>query len=79
MVQEMSERSADVKRMEKNVSSKLAQRRLRRYGKGHAKAEKEKARLIIESAMRLHFGEGWKSKFNIVITNKQQLRGVNER
>ena len=79
MVQEMSERSADVKRMEKKTQNKFAQRRFRGRGKGYAKAEKEKARLIIESAMRLHFGAGWESKFNIVITNKQQLRGVNER
>jgi hypothetical protein len=73
MVQGLPERSATSQRVEKKLVNKLAQRRLRRKGKGHAKADKEKAMLIIASTLRNHFGPAWESRFSISIRSKRQL------
>jgi len=76
MVQELFKGREKVERVERTTQKKLAQRRLRKNGAGHAVREKENAILIIDAAMCIHFGYGWESKFTITVRNKQPLRGM---
>ena len=75
MVQGLSKGREKAERVEKKVSTKLAQRRLRSKGVGHAVREKELAIALIDAAMCIHFGHGWESKFTITVRNKQPLGG----
>ena len=75
MVQNLSEGREKVKRVERKTQKKLAQRRLRKNGVGHAVREKELAINLIDAAMCIHFGHGWESKFTITVRNKQPLGG----
>jgi len=75
MVQRLSERSAEVKRMERTTQKKLAQRRFRKNGAGHAAREKQLTIILIGTAMEVCFGPGWESKFTITVRNKQPLGG----
>ena len=70
MVQDLPEGREETKRVEKRIYNRLAQRRLRRKGKGFARAQKEKAKYLIAATMKLHFGEAWESLFNIEIRNR---------
>jgi hypothetical protein len=75
MVQDLSEGREKVKRVERKTQKKLAQRRLRKNGAGHAAKEKELAIILIGTAMEVCFGPGWEAKFTITVRNKQPLGG----
>ena len=75
MVQDLFKGREKVKRVERTTQKKLAQRRFRKHGAGHAAREKELAIALIDAAMCIHFGYGWESKFTITVRNKQPLRG----
>ena len=75
MVQNLFDGSKETQRVERKTQKKLAQRRLRAKGVGHAVREKELAIALIDAAMCIHFGHGWESKFTITVRNKQPLGG----
>jgi hypothetical protein len=64
------------KRVERTTQKKLAQRRLRKHGAGHAAKEKQLAIILIGTAMEVCFGPGWEAKFTITVRNKQPLGGM---
>ena len=76
MVQRLPEGREEVKRVERTTQKKLAQRRFRKHGAGHAAREKELAVALIDAAMCIHFGHGWEAKFTITVRNKQPLGGM---
>jgi hypothetical protein len=75
MVQKLPEGRKKTKRVERTTQKKLAQRRFRKNGAGHAVREKELAIALIDAAMCIHFGYGWETKFTITVRNKQPLGG----
>ena len=75
MVQDLFKGREKTKRVERTTQKKLAQRRFRKHGAGHAAREKELAIALIGTAMEVCFGPGWESKFTITVRNKQPLGG----
>ena len=76
MVQDLFKGREKVKRVERKTQVRLAQRRMRKNGVGHAARDKQLAIILIGTAMEVCFGYGWEAKFTITVRNRQPLRGM---